>query len=132
MAIQPVVRYMIPCEDWHVEADNPRRITIVGLISYIDSLDDPPYPLLLHEICVFLLLTGGRGNGRAKIRCIFEESGQTAFETPWRSIEFGPDPVDIANFGFRIHDCPFPRAGVYSIQFWFDGELIEERPIKLR
>ena len=72
------------------------------------------------------------GNGRAKIKCILEESGETVFETPSRAIEFGPDPLDIASFGFRIHDCPFPSAGVYSIQFWFDDEFVEERAIKSR
>ena len=66
MAIKPVVRYMIPCDDWQVDADNVRRITIVGLINYIDSLDKPPYPLLFREMCVFLSLTGGRGTGQGK------------------------------------------------------------------
>lgn len=42
--VLPVVRHMIVCEDVLADAANPHRITIVGLISSIRSLDYPPYP----------------------------------------------------------------------------------------
>jgi hypothetical protein len=132
MAIKPVVRYMIPCEDWHVSEDNSRRITVIGLLSNIDSIDDPPYPLLFPELCVFLALTEGRGNGQGWIKCVYEETGQAVFATPMRRIDFGSDPLDIISVVFRIRDCPFPISGLYIVQFWYEGELIDERPIRLR
>src|SRR5207302_9747394 len=72
MAIKPVVRYMLLCDDWHLDPDNNRRVTVVGLISNIHALDDPPYPLLYPELCVFLALTEGRGEGEGKIICVYE------------------------------------------------------------
>ena len=42
----------------------------------VHALDDPPYPLFYREMCVFLVLTEGRGQGDGKIVCVFEESGQ--------------------------------------------------------
>jgi hypothetical protein len=132
MAIKPVVRYMLLCDDWQVDPDNQRRVTIIGLISNIHALEDPPYPLFYRELCVFLALTEGRGQGEGKIVCIFEETGQRIFETHSRPISFGPDPLEIVGVPFRIRDCTFPQAGLYALQFWYAGEVVEERFLRLR
>ena len=132
VAIKPVVRYMLLCEDWRLEPENSRRITIVGLLSNIDSIEDPPYPLLYPEICIFLALTEGRGQGQGKMVCVFEESGQRVFETRPQPIAFPSDPLEVMALAFRIRDCSFPRAGLYSFQFWYEGDLVEERPLKMR
>jgi hypothetical protein len=132
MAIKPVVRYMLLCEDWRLDPQNNRRVTIIGLISNIHALGDPPYPLLYPELCVFLALTEGRGQGEGRIVCIFEESGQKVFETRSRPIAFGPDPLEVVGVPFRIRDCTFPIAGLYSVQFWYEGELVADHPLRLR
>jgi hypothetical protein len=132
MAIVPVVRYMLVCDDWRFDALNSRRITVIGLLSNIHSVDDPPYPLLYRELCVLLILTGGRGEGDGHIVCVVEETGQKVFETRKRRVKFGPDPLDVTGVPFRIRDCPFPFAGLYSIQFWYDGSMVDERPLRLR
>ncbi len=132
MPVQPVVRYMILCEDWDADPENPRRISILGLLTNIHSLEDPPYPLLYPELCVVLALTGGRGKGDAQIACVLEETGQAIFETPKRQVEFGPDPLEVLGFAFRIRDCRFTDPGMYSVQFWYNGRPLEERPLLLR
>jgi hypothetical protein len=132
VAVHPVVRYMIVCEDWGTDPANPRRVSIHGLLSNIRSLKQPPYPLLYREMCVFLALTEGRGTGAARIVCVFEETGQRVFETPPRQVAFGPDPLEVVGVPFRIRDCRFPRPGRYSIQFWYNGEKVDERPLLLR
>jgi hypothetical protein len=132
MAIKPVVRYMLLCDDWLLDPENHRRVTIIGLISNIRSLEDPPYPLFYRELCVFLALTEGRGQGDGKIACVFEETGHKVFETRGRSISFGSDPLEVLGVPFRIRDCTFPQAGRYTVQFWYEGELVEERPLRMR
>jgi hypothetical protein len=132
MAINPVVRYMLLCDDWRLDNQNNRRVTIIGLISNIHALDNPPYPLFYGEMCVFLALTEGRGQGEGKIVCVFEESGQMVFETRARPISFGSDPLEIVGVPFRIRDCSFPQSGLYSVHFLYDGELVEERSLRMR
>src|SRR5436305_3169665 len=100
MPIKPVVRYMLLCDDWRLNPGNNRRVTIIGLISNIRALGDPPYPLFYREMCVFLALTEGRGQGEGKIVCGFresgfEETGRLIFETRGRPISFGPDPLEV-------------------------------------
>ncbi|HEY3963138.1 MAG TPA: hypothetical protein VGM05_01190 [Planctomycetaceae bacterium] len=132
MAIKPVVRYMLLCDDWNIDPTDNRRVTIIGLISNIHSLDDRPYPLFYREICVFLALTDGYGEGQGKIVCVYEETGQPIFETRARPIRFGSDALEIIGVPFRIRDCSFPHSGLYSVQFWYDEEMVEERPLRLR
>lgn len=132
MAIKPVVRYMLLCDDWQLDPQNNRRVTIIGLISNIHSLEEPPYPLFYREMCIFLALTEGRGQGEGRIVCVVEETGQKVFETHGRPISFGPDPLDVVGVSFRIRDCSFPQAGLYAVQFWYEGELVEERPLRMR
>jgi hypothetical protein len=130
--IQPLVRYMLLCEDWRFDGPNNRQVTIVGLLWSIRSLEDPGYPLLYPELCVFLALTGGRGVGEGHIVCLLEDDGRTIFETHRRPIPFGPDPLEVVGVPFRIRDCVFPQPGRYSIQFRYNGIVLEERPLQLR
>jgi hypothetical protein len=123
---------MIVCEDWASAPNNPRRVDIHGLLSNIHSLDQPAYPLLYWEMCVFLVLTEGRGTGTAQIICVFEETSQKVFETPQRQVRFGRDPLDVVGVPFRIRACPFPHPGMYVIQFWYNGAKLDERPLRLR
>lgn len=132
MTINPLVRYMLLCEDWYSDPRAANRVTIVGLISNLRATDDPPFPILYEELCVFLALTNGRGRGSAKIVCTYEATGRCVFETPSRSIDFGLDPLEIVGVPFRIQEMLFERAGLYSIQFWFDNELLAERPLLWR
>lgn len=111
---------------------NPRRVNISGLLSNIRSLDQPPYPLLYREMCVFLALTEGRGSGTGQIVCVLEETGQKIFETPKRQISFGSDPLEVVGVPFRIRDCRFPQARLYLVQFWYNDEKVDERPLRLR
>jgi hypothetical protein len=123
---------MILCEDWGIDPDNPRRVNIRGLLTNIDSVDQPAYPLLFHELCVFLALTEGRGTGEAQIICAAEDTGQQVFGTPKRSVSFGDDLLEVVGVPFRIRDCVFPEAGLYSVQFWYNDAKLDERPLRLR
>jgi hypothetical protein len=132
MAVIPIVRYMILCEDWGIAPDNPRRVNIMGLLTNINAVDEPPYPLLYREMCVFLALTEARGSGSAQIVCLFEETGQRVFGTPKHTISFEDDPLEVVGVPFRIRDCLFPQEGLYSLQFWYNDQMVEERPLRLR
>ncbi len=132
MAITPVVRYMLLCEDLRLDPQNRRQVTIIGLVSNIHSLDQPPYPLIYRELCVFLALTEGRGRGEGRINCVFEETGEKAFETAKRQIQFGRDPLEVVGVTFRIRDCRFPFPGRYSVQFWYNEEKVAEHPLLMR
>jgi hypothetical protein len=132
MAINPIVRYMLLCDDWRLDGPGNRRVTIVRLIWNIHAVEDPPYPLFYRELCVFLALTEGRGQGEGNIVCVFEDTSEKVFETRKRPIQVPADPLEVVGVPFRIRDCSFPRPGRYTVQFWYDGVMVEERPLRMR
>ena len=131
-AIAPIVRYMLPCEDWGCDEGHSNRITVSGLISNIHATTSAAFPLIYPEMCIFLGVTEGRGRGEGQIVCIDEETGLKVFETPRHLIRFGRDPLEMVAVGFRIRGCPFPFAGVYLLQFWYNGIKLEECPVRVR
>jgi hypothetical protein len=130
--VHPIVRYMILCQNWTTDPENPRSINVFGLLSTIRSVETPPYPLVIPGMCVVLVLTEGRGAGTGQVRCVFEEFDETVFVTPVHPVQFGPDPLDVVGVAFRVGRCRFPRPGLYSIQFWYNGRKLEDRPLRLR
>lgn len=131
MAIKPVVRYMLLCEDWRLEPAASRRIVIYGLLTSIRP-HTPHYPFVQPQLCVFLSLTDGYGRAEAKVVCRDDETERPVFETRPQTVAFGPDPSAVGAVSFRMRDCFFPKSGMYTVQFWYDGELLESRPLRLR
>jgi hypothetical protein len=123
---------MILCEDWESDKATKRRINVLGVLSNVDSFEEPPFPLLVRELCVFLALTEARGQGTAQIVCRLEETGEVVFATPIRSVSFRNDPLEVIGVPFRIRDCPFPRAGMYVVEFRYNGLKLHECLLRLR
>ena len=134
-ATPPVVRYMLLCDDVRPDADNTHCTHIDCVMGTIRSLDDPPFPHLRDQFCVYLVLTECYGGGNAQIRVAFVDVDpeQPIFGSSVRPLDFtGHTPLDLLGVVFRLRDCQFPQAGRYSVQLWYNGQQIEERPLVLR
>ena len=130
--VHPRVRYLIVCEDVQTDPDNPRRVTLVGLISAIHSLDQPAFPLRDREICVFLQLTECRGPADGQIEIHHADSGQVAFRTRTRTIPLGSDPLEVVAAIFRIRNGLFQEPGLHWVQFWYKGQMSAQQALVLR
>jgi len=127
---------IVACDDVRVDADNPSCTHIDCLLTNIVSLGEPPYPLHREMICVYVVLTEGRGRGRGQVKfAIVDEMGVEVpiFGSPSYDLDFlKGSPVDVHGFVFRIESCPFPRAGEYALQFSYNEVVLERRPVRLR
>jgi hypothetical protein len=130
--VHPTVRYLIVCEDVQTDPANPLRITLAGLISAIRSVEQPPFPLLYREICVFLQMTECRGEAEARVEIQQADSSDVVFRTQTRTIPFGNDPLEVIGVVFRIRNCRFPGPGLYWVQFWYNDQMIAQQPLVLR
>lgn len=130
--LHPTVRYLILCEDVQIDPENSRRVTLIGLISAIRSLEQPPFPFLYREICVFLQITECRGPADGRIEIQHADSGQVVFRTRTRTIPFGNDPLEVSATTFRIRNCQFQEPGLYWFQFWYNDEMIAQQALLLR
>jgi len=130
--VDPTVRYLILCEDIQTDPEEPRRITLVGLISALRSLEQPPFPLLYRELCVFLQLTECRGPADGRIEIQHADSGQVVFRTRTRTIPLPNDPLEVVGVAFRLRRCLFREAGLYWVQFWYNEQMIAQQALLLR
>lgn len=129
----PVVRYMIVCDDVLTDPQRPGKPMLVGLICLVmPQGPEPRYPFVLDQMCVFLILTEGRGTGSCQLKLVIEETGQVVWETQPQAVVFGPDPLALRGLVFRDHQVPFPAPGVFLVQFWYDGQLLAQQPVSAR
>ena len=133
--MNPIIRYMLLCDDIRVDPDNPACVHVECLMSEIVSLEIPPFPLLREMLCVYLMLTECYGNGVAQIRVVYSDGEHEVplFGSPEHRLDFtGHFPLEVLGVVFRIEACLFPESGRYTVQFWYNGEILEERPLRAK
>ena len=129
--IAPFVRLMLLCDSVEVSPDNPRKVDVYGLLtSARPAPDSGGYPVRV-SFCVYLAVTGGRGEGEVKIVVLDSESNEVAYESLARKIDFGADPLLVRGIIFRILGCPFPRRGLYWVEFRYNDEGVFRQAILL-
>lgn len=130
--MNPTVRYLIVCEDIQTDPIYPLRVSLLGLLNSIRSIDEPAFPLLYAELCVFVQLTECRGVGTGRIDIVHADTNTVVFRTKTHSLPLSNDPLDVRGLSFRIRNCLFSSAGLYWIQFWYNNETIAQQPLLLR
>ncbi len=104
--LKPSARYLILCDDLVTDERWPGKPIIVGLVSRIYWPEGSSEPFTIPKLCVYLVLTDGRGKGRVRVSCVNEETGQEIFSSPERPLSFeGTDPSELYGVVFRLTDC---------------------------
>jgi len=130
--VNPLVRYMIVCEDVRRQPSNPSRIDLIGLLSAMTPNVEPAYPYVCPNVCVFVLLTECRGDGNGRIEIVESDTGRTVRLTKLRRIKLPTNPLAIEGFFFRLEGTVFPRAGLYDFVFWYNEAPLERQPLEMR
>jgi hypothetical protein len=130
--VRPVVRYLILCQEVVVDPTNPLQVTLVNLVSTIRSLSIPAFPVIRPQICAFIQMTECRGAGDLWVEIVHADSGSTVFRTQTRNVAFGNDPLEVLGLTFRIRNCPFPSAGLYWVQLWYDNGVLAQQALVVR
>lgn len=74
-----------------------------------------------------------RGEARLFLRIEHEKLDEPTLVTPtWRHRFAVNEPLKTYGLPFRLHNCVFPMAGVYSIQLWFNDFLLATQDLFLR
>ena len=128
----PVVRYLIVCEDFFTDPANPRKASLVNLVSAIRSTQQPEYPILFEELCVFVQLTECRGPANVGIGIVHAESGREAFPVRHWPAALPVNPLEIVGLPFRVHNVQFNESGLYWVQFWYNEINLAEQALELR
>jgi hypothetical protein len=112
---------MLVCDDVQTDPANPHKVNVFGLIGTIRSVADPPFPLCHPQLCVYLVLTGGRGTGETTVAVVQADSDRLVFASLPHTLSFGTDPLAVRGLVFRILNGVFPEAGLYWVEFRYNG-----------
>jgi hypothetical protein len=133
LVVKPSARYMILCDDVVTDERWPGKAILVGIVSLIHWPVESTEPLILPKLCVYLVLTDGRGTGRARISCLNEDTGQEIFSSPERTLSFeGKDPSGLHGVVFRVNSCKFRKPGVYVVRFLFEEDEVAHCIVHVR
>ncbi len=96
-----------------------------SLIGIFNQIATPTFPCRHPRMAVFVSLTEGRGAYDVRLRMVHEETA-TAIGEVKGQIQFA-DMNMVAELNFELLNVTFPQAGLYSIEFYCDDNLVLER-----
>lgn len=132
MAVLPVVRYLMVCEDVRPDPDNPNRVDLIGVTSAVRSVRPPPFPCWVPSFAVFIELTGCRGSVDGQVRLVDADRTLAVTGSPEHAIGLPDDPLEVVNIVFRLLKVRFDNPGLYWVQFFCAGQLLHQVPLLVR
>lgn len=132
ISIEPVLRYMILCDDVQTDPANPRKVNVFGLVSTLEGGPNSSFPLHHPEFCAYIQVAGGRGNGQIRVEVIQADPEKVIFLGKLRKISFGTDPLSVKGLVFRIRKCAFPEPGLYWVQLRWEAKILGKQPLLVR
>ena len=129
--MNPVVRYLILCDDVQTDPSNVLRVNVAGLITYIRATGDPAFPVVRPLLCALVILTNCQGVGELSLRIIEDSTGRVIFRNPARLIRFAGSLEDAVGVVFRVRNCRFNEPGLYWVELLFSGLVLASQPFTL-
>lgn len=96
-----------------------------SLIGIFNNIASHQFPCRHPQISVFVSLTEGRGECKARLRIAHEESNAAVADVSG-PIQF-PDVNAVVELVFNLVGLTFPEPGLYAIEFYCDDALVLER-----
>jgi hypothetical protein len=126
--VMPRVQAMVLCDGVKESDDEPDVFQLAGVRTVLDAAS---FPALHPRLCVFLQMSGHRGQASCHVEIERGKTGEVVIETPNRSVNF-ENPTSAVPLIFRVRNCVFPEPGVYYVQVYQDRKLIGERTLQVR
>ena len=124
----PVVRYLIVCEDIPAHTN---RVSLLNLLGTLRSGSQPPFPFRCPKFCVHARLTECRGVGEVRLKIEEEDTQTVIHQSASQRYNFGNDPLKVFHASFRLRDCVFPAAGLYSVQLCYNDIVVFQEPLRV-
>jgi len=101
----------------------------ISLIGTFNSLFAHHFPCVHPTLSVYAALSDGRGMVPCQLRMTCLETGAKVFGVNGQ-VDF-KDPTSVAELCFQFNQMPLEKPGIYSIEFFADGELLGNRKLKV-
>ncbi len=102
-----------------------------SLISIIQNINAPRYPLRYWQIVFFCELTNGHGLTETTIKLVDETQGEKAIFQQTGNVEF-KDVQQVVTLAVNLQGVVFHHPGPYRFQLYAGDHLLGERRITCR
>jgi hypothetical protein len=128
-SLRPVLKGVYVCDD---VVGNPvgGKPMIVNLWNAVRVPAGAAMPYTLKKVCVFAWLRGGRGRVTFRIEVVEMATGLRLGQSRFFGYEF-TDPNATLYGRFMLEDVTFPSPGSYTVEFFCDGEFLDDQPIRI-
>lgn len=101
-----------------------------SLIGLFDRIQAQRLPCVHPAMCVFVSVTGGRGEYPCEILCRHQDGKNLAFAAKGQVVL--RDPRQVVDMVFRLNGVRFPVEGLYWLTFQMDEVPIMMRPLQVQ
>ena len=122
----PVVLGLTLCDRMEVDRQ-ARRISLVGLFHRLKFSSFPTSP---QQFTVYAAVTDGVGEGVLRLAVTRLETGDTIYRYS-RWVAFSADRLSPLHLEIKVRCCVFPAPGRYALELSFDGQSVNDRPLKI-
>jgi hypothetical protein len=109
--VLPRVQAMVLCDEVMESAQEPGVHNLSAVRTIIDVTS---FPYLCPRLCVFLQMSGHRGEAACQIEIEKVGTNDLIHHTKAKLISF-TEPVAVVPVLFRMRNCVFPSPGVYYV-----------------
>ena len=120
--LEPVALVLLTCDQVYTDQASGKS-TLLGLFSAIAATE---FPFVVPQICIFVVLTEGRGRCMLSIKVIDAAESMAPLVEEYVGVEFR-NPLDAEELTFQMFDVEFPAAGEYRVQLFAGAALLAER-----
>ncbi len=128
-SVRPIAKSVYVC-DSVVRDPQSGKMTLFNLWDAVRVPDGAPFPFCLSRICVFVWWRGGLKNITSRIDIVQASTGDVVRRTPDIPTVFKDRTSSLYSL-YRIEDCVFPEAGVYSIELFCNNTFVEDQAIEV-
>ncbi len=123
--VLPRVHVMVLCDE--IEP-SPTEEDVFDLRSVRTDIAAPSFPYTQPQLSVYLQVTGHDGTASGWAVVSDPDTDEKLYVSQADPIEFS-GPLTFIHVPWQVLDCTFPKAGVYYVQVYFDGKLVNERAL---
>jgi hypothetical protein len=127
--LRPTARCLIACERVTPDPENPKRLSLLRLVTTVRPVGRDSYPVIVPELSVFAQLTECRGAGRLRVEVVADADGTVVIDSPDQPVTSSNQPLAVRGAVFRFHDRVIPNPGLYLVRLLYNDGVLIETPI---
>jgi len=125
--VLPRVHVMVLCDEIEPSADEEEVFDLRGVRTHITAAS---FPYTHPQLSVYLQVTGHEGTASGRAVVSDPDTEAELYVSQADPIAFS-GPLTFIHVPWQVLDCTFPQPGVYYVQVFFDGKLVNERALFL-